>query len=165
MIRLKELRRPRFSHESSSDDFAAGFFGLSLRRMMPRLKDARRPRFWRESSSDDFTAGFFGLSGGSFTSTGIDGTEGELGNDVWLGFEPLEMAEVRIDNKGLLAINRWVTLGDDEVLLRRSRIWAYVILQLLRQSDQSNSTTYVMGRGRSRVWGGTFSYYLPQLIS
>jgi hypothetical protein len=77
------------------------------------LKDLRRPRFSRGSSSDDFTTGFFGLSDGSFTSTGIDGTEGELGNDVWLDLGPLEKADVRVDNKGLLAINRWAMLGGD----------------------------------------------------
>lgn len=82
--------------------------------MMSRLKDLRRPRFSGGPSSDDFTTGLFGLSDGSFT--GIDETEGELGNDGWLDFEPLERADVRIDNKGLLAINRRAMLGDDGAL-------------------------------------------------
>jgi hypothetical protein len=82
--------------------------------MMPRLKDIRGPRSSRGYSSDDFTTGFFGVSDGLFT--GIDETEGELGSDGWLDFEPLERAEVRIDNKGLLAINRRAMLGDDGAL-------------------------------------------------
>jgi hypothetical protein len=82
--------------------------------MMPRLKDIRGPRSSRGYSSDDFTTGFFGVSDGLFT--GIDETEGELGSDGWLDFEPLERADVRIDNKGLLAINRRAMLGDDGAL-------------------------------------------------
>jgi len=72
-------------------------------------KDLRRPRSSRGPSSDGFTTtGLFGLSNGSFT--GIEETEGERGR---LDFEPLERADVRIDNKGLLAINRRAMLGDD----------------------------------------------------
>jgi hypothetical protein len=89
---------------------------------MSRLKDLRRPRSSRGPSSADFTwftTGFFGLSGG--TLAGIDEREGELGNDGLLDFEPLERADVRADNKGLLEINRRAMLGDDGELLRRSR--------------------------------------------
>jgi hypothetical protein len=82
--------------------------------MISRLKGLRGPRSSRGSSSDDFTTGFFGLSDGSYTR--IDETEGELGIDGWLDFEPLERADVRIDNKGLLAINRRAMLGDDGAL-------------------------------------------------
>jgi hypothetical protein len=82
--------------------------------MMSRLKDLRRPRSSRKSFSDDLTTGHFGVSGGSFT--GIDETEGERGIDGWLDFEPLERADVKIDNKGLLAINRRAMLGDDGAL-------------------------------------------------
>lgn len=78
------------------------------------MDTGRRPRSPRGSSLDDFTTDFFGLSNGSFT--GIDETDGELGNDGWLDFEPLEKADVRIDNKGLLAINRRAMLGDDGAL-------------------------------------------------
>jgi len=81
---------------------------------MSRLKDPRRPRSSCGSSPDDSTTGLFGLSGGSFT--GIDETEGEVGNDGLLDFEPLERADDRIDNKGLLAINRRAMLGDDGAL-------------------------------------------------
>jgi len=76
--------------------------------------DLRRLRSSCEFSSDDFTTGSFGLSEG--TCTGIDETDGELGSDGWLGFEPLERADVRIDNNGLLAINRRAMLGDDGAL-------------------------------------------------
>ena len=83
-------------------------------RMMSRLKDLRRPR--RPPSDDFTTTGLFGLSDGSFI--GIEETEGEVGR---LDFEPLERADVRIDNKGLLAIIRRAMLGDDGALCRRSR--------------------------------------------
>lgn len=85
-----------------------------------KVEDLHRPRSSRGSSSDDFTTDFFGLSDGSFT--GIDEREGERGNDGWLDFEPLERADERMDNKGLLAINRRAMLGDDGALFRRSRI-------------------------------------------
>ncbi|SRR6266436_3211860 len=89
-------------------------------RVMSKLKDLRGPRSSCESSSDGFTTGLFGVSEGLYT--GIDETEGELGIRGWLDFEPLERADVRIENKGLLAINRRAMLGDDGALLRRSRI-------------------------------------------
>jgi hypothetical protein len=81
---------------------------------MQRLKDLRRLRSSCESSSDDFTTGSFGPSEGS--CTGIDETDGELGSDGCLGFEPLKRAGVRIENNGLLAINRRAMLGDDGAL-------------------------------------------------
>lgn len=53
-----------------------------------------------------------------------------------------------MDNKGLFAINRRAMLGDDGALFRRSRIeYVYVILLLLRQSDQQKFKTY-------QWWGG-----------
>ena len=79
-----------------------------------RLNDLRRPPSSRGPSPDGFTTGLCGLSDVSFT--GIDETEGELGSDGWLDLEPLERAVVRIDNKGLLAINRRAMLGDDGAL-------------------------------------------------
>jgi hypothetical protein len=99
-VRLKDILRPRSSHETFLEDSLV-------------------------SERSGGGGGRGGSLGGIDDKEGLwsdvwlllqplerDDKDG-LGSDVWMLFEPLEMADVRTDSQGLLAIIRRAMLGED----------------------------------------------------